>query len=222
MGYYPIFLDLRGMNILVVGGGTVAQRKIETLIANGGKIFIVSKSLTKKLKEMVDSEKINWIGHEFTERYLDDVFLVIAATDDKELNHRISESARKNHLLINAVDQPADCNFIVPAIVKRGDLVIATSTSGKSPAFAKKIRENLENQFGDECSRFLVIMGRVRKEILTLGLTQEENSSFFQKMVDSDILEAIKRQDWGQVGDKLGEILPNAISVDRILRNLNS
>jgi len=114
MSYYPIFLELEGRTALVVGGGSVAQRKVETLLAHGALIRIVSNALTEKLKAMVESGSILHAGDAFSEKHLDGVSLVFAATDDRRLNHEISECARKNGLLINAVDQPADCDFIVP------------------------------------------------------------------------------------------------------------
>ena len=220
MAYYPIFLELQGMEILVVGGGSVAQRKIETLIEYGGKITIISRELTPKLKEMVDHKDIFWKGTEFREKDLEGISLVIAATDDKELNHLISKSARKLGLLVNAVDQPSDCSFIVPSIVKRGDLIIAISTSGKSPAYARKVRMKLEKDFGHEYEKFLMIMGRIRQEILALGFTQDENRSFFQRVADSDIIDAIKNEDWERVEYRLKELIPKGLSVDRLLNGI--
>lgn len=209
MSYYPILLELRGKTILVVGGGTVAQRKIEKLLEYDASISIISRGLKGKLKELVDSGKVAHIGEEFKEKHLDGAFLVIAATDDKGLNHWISESAEKRGLLINAVDQPADCSFIVPSIVRRGDLLISISTSGKSPALAKKIRRELDAQFGSEYETFLILMGHLRKEVLSLGLSQDENSMIFNEIVDSGIIEALARDDWKAVEFILGRILPN-------------
>jgi precorrin-2 dehydrogenase/sirohydrochlorin ferrochelatase len=111
-------------------------------------------------------------------------------------------------MLINAVDQPVDCNFIVPSIVNRGDLLIAISTSGKSPALAKKIRERLETQFGNEYRIFLNLMSRLRKEILSMGLSQNENSLIFRKIVDSNVLTFLAQDDWEGVESTLKYILP--------------
>jgi precorrin-2 dehydrogenase/sirohydrochlorin ferrochelatase len=212
MSYYPILLDLEGKIVLVVGGGAVAQRKIESLLEYGASIYLISRELTDKLKELVKIGKIRHIGEEFKESHLEKAFLVIAATDDKDLNHRISHSARKKGRLINAVDQPSDCSFIVPSIVKRGDLLISISTSGKSPALAKKIRLELGAQFGGEYETFLILMGQVRKEILALGLSQSENSRIFKQMVDSDMIKALARDDWETVESILGRILPGEMA----------
>jgi precorrin-2 dehydrogenase/sirohydrochlorin ferrochelatase len=214
MSYYPIFLELQGKTALVVGGGRVAERKIKILLEHGAVIYIITKELTDKLKKLVDAGKVKHLGDEFMEKYLDEAFLVIAATDDKRLNHKISEGADKRGLLVNAVDQPADCNFIVPSIVKRGDLCIAISTSGKSPALAKKIREGLDAEFGNEFETFLTLMGNLRKEVLSKGLSQDENSLIFQRLVDSNILEALKEDNWKGVESILRGVLPEDMAIN--------
>jgi precorrin-2 dehydrogenase/sirohydrochlorin ferrochelatase len=212
MSYYPIFIELEGKTVLVVGGGGVAQRKVETLLEFGAIIHIVSRELTHKLKKLVETNEVQYVGKAFRVEQLDGAFLVIAATDDKRLNHHVSESARKRHLLINAVDQPSDCNFIVPSIVNRGGLLVAVSTSGKSPALAMKIRKQLEVQFGTEYEIFLVLMDRLRKEILALGLPQEENSRLFHEIVNSDILKFIAQDNLEGVEAILRRILPGDLA----------
>jgi precorrin-2 dehydrogenase/sirohydrochlorin ferrochelatase len=203
MSYYPIFLDLKGKTALVVGGGVVAQRKIETLLEHGAEVHVIARELTPGLVRSVEAGKVEHMGEEFHENHLDKAFMVIAATDDTALNRQVSRSAQEKGLLINAVDQPEDCNFIVPAALRRGDLRIAISTSGKSPALAKKIREDLEKHFGTEYESFLVLMGRLRREILSRGLSQKENSRIFGELVGSPILKAIGREEWGEVASIL-------------------
>ena len=148
MKYFPVFLDIMGKKVLVVGGGKVAQRKIEMLLSFGSDICIVSKELTALLQRKVEDGTIRLLGEEFHEDDLAGMSLVIAATDDQALNRRVSLKARERGLMVNAVDQPSDCDFIVPSMVRRGDLLIAISTSGKSPALAKRIRQRLERTFG--------------------------------------------------------------------------
>jgi len=220
MSYYPIFLELEGKTVLVVGGGRVAQRKVDTLLNYGALIRLVSKELTDKLKEMVELGSVLHIGEEFMEKHLDGVFLVFAATDDAQLNHEISESARKRGLPVNAVDQPADCDFIVPSIVSQGDLSIAISTSGKSPALAKTIRKQLEPQFGKEYRLFLNLMGRLRNAVISQDLSQEENSRIFHDIVNSDILKALKAGNPAEVEAALKKILPEGLVVKDILNGL--
>jgi len=218
MSYYPILLKFDGKTALIVGGGKVAERKVEALLQCGASIRIVSRELTSKLKALIELGRLQHHAEEFKEKYLDNAFLVVAATDDKQLNHRISESARKRGLLINAVDQPDDCNFFVPSIVRRGDLLIAISTSGKSPALAKKIRKELENQYGNAYKIFLNLMGILRKEILSQGLSQEENSRIFHEIVDSDILDALALNNLAKGKYILGQILPRDMNIADILQ----
>jgi len=217
MSYYPVFLQLEDKIALVVGGGKVAQRKVETLLRYGALVNIVSKVLTDKLKQLIEINKVRLLGEEMRDEFLDDAFIVIAATDDKELNSKVSESARNRGLLVNAVDQPADCNFIVPSIVRKGDLSIAISTSGKSPALAKKIRKELDAQFGNEYETFLNLMGGLRKEVLAMGLSQEENSRIFHEIVEGGVIEALARNDLAKVESSLARILPKEINIKTIL-----
>ena len=214
---YPIFLQLEGKIALVVGGGKVAQRKVETLLRCGASIHIISKVLTDKLKRLINSSDVRFLGEEMRDEFLDDAFIVIAATDDKKLNSEVSLSARNRGLLVNAVDQPADCNFIVPSIVRKGDLSIAISTSGKSPALAKRIRKELDGQFGNEYEAFLNLMGGLRKEVLAMGLSQEENSRIFHEIVDGGIMEALAKNDLTRVESSLARILPQGINIRDLL-----
>jgi precorrin-2 dehydrogenase/sirohydrochlorin ferrochelatase len=147
--------------------------------------------------------------------------LVFAATDVKKLNHKVSEAARMRGMLVNAVDQPEDCNFIVPAIVRRGDLVIAISTTGKSPALAKMLRERLELQFGYEYEIFLILIGKLRKKILSMGYSQEKNSRIFNEIVRSDIIKALEEKNLRRVEELFQEILPPDISVKDIFMDLD-
>jgi precorrin-2 dehydrogenase/sirohydrochlorin ferrochelatase len=220
MSFYPVLLDLTGKKVLVVGGGQVAQRKVETLLGYEAKILIIARILTDKLNEMVERGRVVFLGKEFLPHHLDGAFLVIAATNDKGLNHRVSEEASRRGMLVNAVDQPADCNFIVPSIIRRGDLLVAISTSGKSPAMAKRIREQLEWQFGPEYETTLKLMGRVREAVLASGLPQSENSRIFHAIAGSGIVAAIKAGDWPKVQEVLDELLPGCVARDGIMGDL--
>ena len=217
MSYYPILVDLKGKKVVVVGGGAVALRKIESLLECGASVNVISRELIPELKGYLDEGKIELLGREYREEDLEGAFLVITATDDIMLNSKVSKFARDRGMLVNAVDQPSDCNFIVPSVIKRGDLVIAVSTSGRSPAMAKRIREKLSSQFGSEYEGFLILMGKIRKEILTEGLSQEENSRVFHEIVDSSMLEAIGRKDWQEAATILKRILKRDVSVNDVI-----
>jgi precorrin-2 dehydrogenase/sirohydrochlorin ferrochelatase len=215
--FYPILVDLQGKKALVVGGGKVAQRKIETLLEHGATVQVVAKELTASLEELRRAGRIEFLGEEFSETFVDGVFVVFAATDDASLNRRVSRTAQQRSLLVNAVDQPADCNFIVPSVLSRGDLLIAVSTSGKSPAFARKVRVELERSFGEEYGLFLNLMGNLRKEILRLGLSQEENKSAFEDLVTSDLLTAIREKNWDLASQIIEKVLGRPVSKNQML-----
>jgi precorrin-2 dehydrogenase/sirohydrochlorin ferrochelatase len=213
-------LDLSGKTVLVVGGGRVAQRKIETLLRYGAEIRLVSKEVTGTLQKMIADGVVAYAGGDFDPNCLREVSLVIAATDHTEMNRRVSEEAKRLGLLVNAVDQPADCNFIVPSMVRRGDLVIAVSTMGKSPALATQLRKELEARFDGAYGTFLVLMGIVRKRVLGLGLPQEENSRVFGDLVSSEILQAIREDNLDAVASALERVLPAGLAAADILNDV--
>jgi precorrin-2 dehydrogenase / sirohydrochlorin ferrochelatase len=220
MSYYPILVDLTGKKALVVGGGRVGQRKIETLLRHGARVHVISMDLSPVVRRHMEEGKITYLGSEFKREHLDGAFLVIAATDNPSLNQAVSTCARERGILINAVDQPADCTFIVPSILKRGDLIIAVSTSGKSPAMAKKIREDLENRYGHEYETFLILLGKLREEILKKGSSQGENKGIFEGLVNSPILEMIRKEEWEGIAVLLSEILHRPVPKEKILEYL--
>ena len=216
MSYYPILVDPEGKKVVVVGGGTVAQRKIETLLEHGAVVHVIAQALNSALRRHVETGVVKYGGQTFKEEDLEDAFMVIAATDDPLLNRRVSNHAQQRGLLINAVDQPSDCNFIVPSVLRRGDLLIAVSTSGKSPAMARKVREMLEERFGREYEGFLNLMGFIRKEILSRGRPQGENRTMFQELVNSPILEAIRKKEWVEVASIINRIVRIRLSPEDV------
>ena len=218
--YYPIFLDLDNQKVLVVGGGTVAERKIQNLLRYGCHIYVVSPHLTPHLNQLIAEKKIHHIPHEALGKALDEAFMVIAATDDPEVNSQIASQAKERRLLINAVDQPADCNFIVPSIVQRGDLQIAISTAGKSPALAKRIRKKMEITFGPEYASLIEIMGLLRTKLLAQGNLSSKNRVMFEKLVNSDLLQLIKKGNVQGVKNTLESILGKDFPIDDILKQV--
>lgn len=193
MRYYPAFLDLQGVPCLVVGGGQVGERKVKTLLDCGAVVHLVSPELTPALEEAVRQGRVRRMASAFAPAQLEGMFLVIGATDDPEVNRLISSEARSRHLLCNIVDRPRECNFIVPAAIRRGDLIIAVSTGGRSPALAKKIREDLEKLFPDSYTNYLDLLGRIREYVLSRGGSQEENQRVFEGLVYSPLLEMLDR-----------------------------
>jgi precorrin-2 dehydrogenase/sirohydrochlorin ferrochelatase len=195
MRYYPVFLDLRGQACLVVGGGQVGERKVRTLQSCGARVCLVSRDLTPYLSREVREDRLTYLAAAYYPELLEGCFLVIGATDDPEVNRRISLDARQRGLLCNIVDSPGECNFILPSVVERGDLLIAVSTSGQSPALAKKIRRQLEEEFPPVYERYLKLLGRIRLHVLAQGRPQEDNQRLFETVVNAPLLSWLKVDD---------------------------
>ncbi|HIE29163.1 TPA: bifunctional precorrin-2 dehydrogenase/sirohydrochlorin ferrochelatase [Candidatus Poribacteria bacterium] len=191
---YPIYLDLRNRKCVVVGGGEVAQRKVLLLLQCGAKVVVVSPDVTEKLAELAKDAQIIWYAREFEPDDLSGAFLVHAATDKPAVNSSVSKCARTYGIsLINVVDTPVECTFITPSIVARSDLIISISTSGKSPALAKRIRQQLEKQYGTEYAEFLDILGEARKVAMDIIPTQRQRRQIFEKIIDcSEVFDLIK------------------------------
>jgi precorrin-2 dehydrogenase/sirohydrochlorin ferrochelatase len=190
--YYPAYLDIKDKKCLVSGGGAVAERKVGLLINCEAHICVVSPDLTPGLEELNVRGQIEYIRGEFKEEYLEGLFLVVGATDKKETNIRIYTEAVKRGILVNIADSPELCSFLVPSVVERGDLIISISTCGKSPALAKKIREELEDRYGIEYAEFLSIMGKLRDKIPIKILDKNKREEVYKKLVYSPIIDLIK------------------------------
>jgi precorrin-2 dehydrogenase / sirohydrochlorin ferrochelatase len=188
MGYYTVCLKLQDAPCLVVGGGQVGERKIKTLLTCGARVSVISRDLTPELQAAVDQGEVEWLARDYETRFMEKKRLVIGATDDQVLNERLHEEARERGILCNIVDNPPLGDFILPSIVRRGDLSIAVSTSGKSPALAKKIREGLEHEFPGIYSAYVDLLGVVRSQILARGLAQRENQTLFETLINAPLL----------------------------------
>lgn len=195
MRYYPVNLDIKNRHCLVVGGGRVGLRKVETLLSCGAVVTVVSPEVEAKLQGLSKNAAITIKQRPYRSTDLDRMFLVIGATDDEDLNQQISEDAQRVNMLCNIADRPRVCNFILPAIIQRGDLVVTVSTSGKSPAFAKKLKKDLENEFGEEYTTFLCLMGAVRKKLLSTKHAPEAHKPLFERLICGNLVESIRNED---------------------------
>jgi precorrin-2 dehydrogenase/sirohydrochlorin ferrochelatase len=213
MRYYPIFVNLENKGCLVVGAGEVGKRKIQSLIDSGaGRVTIIdTREPGPEFDSVTALPNVDFLCREFADADLDGKFLVIACTSSEEVNWRISNLCRDRGILCNIVDQPEKCSFIVPATVKRGDLTVAISTAGRSPAMAKRIRKELQESFGDEYANLLTAMGRIRPLMLSMGLTTADNTAVFRSLVNSALLDALKRRDLDAATEILKESLPDPL-----------
>ncbi len=219
MRYYPINLDIRNRRCLVVGGGSVATRKVMTLTDCGAMVTVVSPQITPELRELADQKVIVVKQRHYQSSDMNGMFLVIGATDKKELNWRIYSEAERIGKLCNIADRPEACNFILPSVVSRGDLTIAISTSGKSPAFAKKLRKELEIQFGEEYADFLQVMGEIRKKLLMKNHAPEEHKPIFEKLIKKGLLEMIREDKKEEINRLLSDVLGKGYDFDSLMKN---
>jgi precorrin-2 dehydrogenase/sirohydrochlorin ferrochelatase len=178
---------------MVIGGGTVAERKTLSLLEAGAEVTIISPALTPKLHEFSDAGKITHLKKQYEENDLSGQFLVIAATPSAEVNTLVARACRKRHTLVNVAVPPEESSFIVPSVVERGDLMIAISTSGASPALAKKIRQDIEQRYGSEYGLFLDKMSAIRKRVLEEVPDGQKRHAVFQAIVDSDVIDLIRQ-----------------------------
>src|SRR5438876_119090 len=163
---FPIFLKLDGKRCLVVGAGSIAEDKIKSLLDAGASIAVVAPTATAAIQKWAWEGVLTWKARKFDPTDLDGMLLVIAATSLPELNASVFKEARERKVLCNAVDDPANCDFYYPAVVRRGDLQIAISTAGRSPALAQRLRRELELQFGPQYQSFLDELGLQRRKLL--------------------------------------------------------
>ncbi|MEA3437510.1 MAG: bifunctional precorrin-2 dehydrogenase/sirohydrochlorin ferrochelatase [Thermodesulfobacteriota bacterium] len=218
MRYYPVSLDIKNRNCLVVGGGGVGTRKVMTLLDCGAKVTVVSPDVRENLLELSDSGLIVLEKKPYRETDLAGMFLVIGTTDDEELNRQISIDAEKLNVLCNIADRPKVCNFILPSIVNRGDLTISISTSGKSPALAKRLRIELEEQFGNEYAELLRLMGAIRKKILSQKHEPEAHKYLFEQLISRSLLDMIRGNRKDEIDSLLFEVLGEGFGFDELMR----
>lgn len=205
--YYPVCIDLRGKNCLVVGGGEVAERKAGALLAAGGKVRVVSPEVTPALAQWAAAEKIELRRRPFRPEDIEGIFLAIAATDHSPLHEKIYRLCAKKNILLNVVDEPARCNFIVPSVVRRGKLLLAISTNGASPGLSKKIRRKLETIFGDEYAVFLEWMEAARPKLVKKLSTQKERKAAFEELIESPVMDLLAKGQKEEAGKRFQGIV---------------
>ncbi|OGH98848.1 MAG: hypothetical protein A2287_03250 [Candidatus Melainabacteria bacterium RIFOXYA12_FULL_32_12] len=189
--YYPIMLNITDKNCIVIGGGNIACRKVKSLLEYSARVTVISSNLCNELENL--KYKIKWISRNYEIGDLTNAYLVFAATDNQEVNKQISEEANKKGIPVNIADIPELCDFIVPSKVEQGDLTIAISTNGKSPALAKKVRIELEEKYGSHYAEFLNIMSEVRQQSMQEIPDGEKREALYNELVYSDILNNLRK-----------------------------
>jgi len=184
--FYIACLRLSGRRCLVVGGGDVGLEKVEGLLTCDAAVTLVAPTAHPELERLVAEGSIVWHAREYHRGDLEGSFLVIAATNDSEVNISIHEHAEARAMLVNVVDVPPLCNFILPAIVRSGPLAIAISTAGASPALAKRMKREIAEQFGDDYARLAVMPNDARGWAKATLPTFQERRAFFESIVTGE------------------------------------
>jgi precorrin-2 dehydrogenase/sirohydrochlorin ferrochelatase len=191
MGYIPIFLDVTGRECVVVGGGEVAERKVEALLNAGAHVTVVSPHLSQSLESIAARGLVTHIARDYERGDIRGSVLVYAASDDPKLHRELVAEARALGIPINVVDVPELCTFISPAVVNRGDLQIAISTGGASPAFAARLRRALEDQFGTEYALTLKVLRAARRRLHADEIDPADRMRRLKELADSALPDAI-------------------------------
>ncbi len=185
--FYIACLKLEGRRCVVVGGGEIGLEKVEGLLACGGEVTLIAPHAVGALEEYAREGSIRWERREYAgRRDLEGVFIAIAATDDTDVNIAVFSDAEERAMLVNVVDVPPLCNFILPAIVRSGPLAIAISTAGASPALAKRIKREIEGSYGEPYARLAVLLNEVRGWAKDTLATYQDRKVFFEEIVNGD------------------------------------
>ena len=194
MNYYPVFLDLRGRPCLVVGGGKVATRKVEGLLQAGAEVTVISLEVTAAIQEWQSRGELRYLPRCYRRGDLRGFFIAYAATGIAEVDQQMAAEAGVERVLLNVVDLPMLCDFITPAIVQRGDLIIAISTGGKGPGFAKLVRQQLENFVGPEYAEALEVVGVKRSALKQSCSNAEERQRVLNEFMESAALDLVRKE----------------------------
>ncbi|SRR5581483_647163 len=200
MAYYPIFMNLSGQRCLVIGGGAVAERKVEGLLEADASVTIVSPTLTEALEHRVREKKIRHYMREYRKGDIAGYRLGFVATDNPQINRAAYEEAQEAGVLLNSADDPAHCDFILPSVLRRGELQVAVATGGASPALSRAIREELEDYFSEDYELLSGVVADVRRELKEKGIATDAESwrralnGEVRRLVRDGDIEAAKRR----------------------------
>jgi len=204
MKLYPVSLVLEDKPVVVVGGGKVALRKVRALLEAGARVTVISQQACEEIADLGREGIVDLKVREYRTGDLEGAVVAVSATDSRETNEQAARDARDAGILINVVDVPPLCDFYVPAVLKRGDLQIAVSTGGGSPALAASIRQNLEGIFGPEYAQLLEMLAEAREWIKRQGTrTMAERKALFEEILKSPVLELIREGKQDEARDVL-------------------
>ena len=211
---YPVCLEISDKLCVVVGGGSVAERKVLGLLTAGARVRVISPLLTNTLTGLADEGRIDWLERGYAQGDLAGALLIFAATDSIEVQETVFKEAGRAGQLVNVIDAPARCSFHVPAVIKRGDLTLAVSTGGKSPAVAAMVRKQLDENFGEEYGLLLDLVSRLREQVLAGDGDSAKRKILFQNILHDDIVHWIKSGQWDLLRRHLHAVLGSDVDFD--------
>jgi precorrin-2 dehydrogenase/sirohydrochlorin ferrochelatase len=216
MRYYPAFLDLNGKSCVVIGGGAVAERKVRGLIKACAAVTVVSPVLTTGLKALASKKAIAHKKRRYRDGDLSGASLVVSATGSREVNRKVVLDARRAGVLLNSVDDPPNCSFIVPSVVERGGLVIAVSTTGAAPALSRRLRVELEETYGPEYGCMVEIMGAVRRKLLKMEMSRVNKEKVLSRLASSDLAMLIRKGARPEINRLMTSLLGPGMTLSRL------
>ena len=216
MALYPIFVETKGRRVIVIGGGHVGAEKVRGLLNGEADITLVSPQLNAELQEQADAGRIKHVAREYRESDLDDGYeFIMIATDDGAINAEVAAAAKRRRIWVNAADDVKHCDFILPAVVRSGKITLAASTSGSSPALARRLREELEAYLTDDMPALADLLAEMRQEVKRLGLKIEADR--WQEAIDPRLRVMLAQRKYGEaralMSERLG-IAPPAVPAD--------
>jgi precorrin-2 dehydrogenase len=222
MSLYPVNMDIRNQLCLVIGGGDVASRKVDSLLSCGAVILVISPEAGEKIVALDQEGLLQWRQRKYMAGDLQGAKLVFAATDNRETQEQIVAEANDAGILVNVITSPDACTFQVPASFRRGGLLITVATGGGSPALAARIRKDLEAAYGPEYGLLVGLMADVRRQIVDSTDAPNEHKRIFEKLLDGDIFECIKGRQWSKLENQLQDILPSAIDISSLVAGMQN
>jgi precorrin-2 dehydrogenase / sirohydrochlorin ferrochelatase len=191
--YYPIFLDIEDHDVVIIGGGPVCERKAETMMKYGARVTIVAPDLTEQIRQWAAAGVLKIRQKKYEANDIDGASIVIASTDDEDVNTRVASDCRKRKIPVNVVDVTHLCEFIVPAIVEQGSIQLAVSTGGKSPALARTLKEDLQKFVGPEYAEINDLLGTLRPSAKKVLPTDVDRKRFFDGIIARGVVEMVRQ-----------------------------
>ena len=210
MRYYPVFLDIAGKPVVVIGGGNIAHQKVVGLLKAEAEVTVVSPELNEEMAGLASKGQFRHIKRDYEPGDLEGYTLAFVATDDRSVNATVADEGKERRVWVNAVDDPPYCDFIMPGIAQKGDLIVAISTSGRSPAMARKMREEIEAFLTEDYALMLELAAEVRAELREKGVLVD--SETWNRALDGELRQLLADGKRGEAKERLLRSLSEPVS----------